>query len=839
MGPRFYEEYFMGLASSLNTALTGLSAAETTIDVVGNNLANANTVAFKQSQADFATQFLQTMSLGSAPTENSGGTNPRQTGLGTMVAEITPDFTQGTIQVSSSPTDLAIQGDGFFIVQGDAGEQLYTRNGIFKLNAENEMVSITGQRMLGYGVDENFEVNTAGLAPITIPLGSAAVAQATRNVYLEGQLSPTGDIANKAEQIQTAVLGNGSYTAPTGNGAAVQSIAPNVAGASTVGTSQAGGAMTAGNTYEYRFVYANQQYLPPPPFDPPALSESEISSVVSATVAAGDGSILLTDIPMDPIPAGPPPTYTFVRIYRRTQGGPDDYNFIDEIPVDPTADTYTDIMADAVATTQPTLDETHISGKYRYYVTFATAAGGPGAGVESRVALDVPPATINTLNGRIVLSDLPKADVADGWVVRRIYRSLATNENEFHFLTELPDGTSDASITDNFTDAQLVGRPELDMDGPKILPGTLLTDVLRRDSNGYHQLFHEGTLQFQAQKGGRTLAPKSFTIAADTTVQNLVEFMTQAMGIQTVGASQTDDPNVTVPPGGNVDVDGRLILTGNNGVDNRIQIPLSGVTMTYLQNGTTVSETVDMRWSQKQAAVGIGAITDTVVYDSIGSALPLRLTMVLDNRSGTETTYRWFADSADNTFGTTATIAVGTGTVTFDTSGNFKNAYQDSVNIYRDGFPVVNPLTFQLDFSRISGLATETNSLAVTRQDGSSAGTLSSFIVGEDGVVKGVFSNGVSRTLAQIRLARFSNPTGLEQRGLNLFATGVNSGLPVEGNPGSQGIGNIVAGAIELSNTDVGGSLIELILASTMYRGNARVITTVQQMFDELMALRR
>src|SRR3990172_2379009 len=133
----------MGLASALNTALTGLSASETTIDVVGNNLANSNTVGFKQSQADFATQFLQTMSLGSAPTDTSGGTNPRQTGLGAMVAEITPDFTQGTIQISSSPTDLAIQGDGFFIVQGNGGEELYTRNGIFKMNAQDELVKIT------------------------------------------------------------------------------------------------------------------------------------------------------------------------------------------------------------------------------------------------------------------------------------------------------------------------------------------------------------------------------------------------------------------------------------------------------------------------------------------------------------------------------------------------------------------------------------------------------------------------------------------------------------------------------------------------------------------------
>src|SRR5205809_747210 len=134
----------MGLASTLSTALTGLTAAETTLDVVGNNVANSNTVGFKESDAIFATQFVLTQSLGSAPTDTTGGTNPKQLGLGTQVAAIVPNFSQGTVQVSSSPSDLAIQGDGFFIVQGTTGEQLYSRNGIFSTNADNELVNVTG-----------------------------------------------------------------------------------------------------------------------------------------------------------------------------------------------------------------------------------------------------------------------------------------------------------------------------------------------------------------------------------------------------------------------------------------------------------------------------------------------------------------------------------------------------------------------------------------------------------------------------------------------------------------------------------------------------------------------
>src|SRR6185369_8207020 len=198
----------MGLASSLTTALTGMSAAETQVDVVGNNLANSQTVGFKESRSIFATQFLQTYSIGSGPSATNGGTNPRQVGLGTRVAEIAPKFTQGTVQISSSPSDLAIQGDGFFMVEDSSGARLYTRDGQFKTNADNELVTVTGHRLLGYGVNENFELQTTSLTSLRIPLGNASTAQATQNVQLQGVLTPSGDVADTAAVIESATLGD-------------------------------------------------------------------------------------------------------------------------------------------------------------------------------------------------------------------------------------------------------------------------------------------------------------------------------------------------------------------------------------------------------------------------------------------------------------------------------------------------------------------------------------------------------------------------------------------------------------------------------------------------------
>ena len=140
----------MGLTSALSTALTGMSAAETQIDVIGNNLANSQTVGFKASDTIFATQFLQTLSLGGGPSADNGGTNPRQIGLGVQVSEIAANHTQGTIEISSSASDLAIQGEGFFIVEGADKERLYSRNGIFKLNSEAELVN--SHRTASFGI---------------------------------------------------------------------------------------------------------------------------------------------------------------------------------------------------------------------------------------------------------------------------------------------------------------------------------------------------------------------------------------------------------------------------------------------------------------------------------------------------------------------------------------------------------------------------------------------------------------------------------------------------------------------------------------------------------------
>jgi len=831
----------MGLASALSTALTGLTAAETTIDVVGNNLANSNTVGFKASEANFATQFLQTRSLGSSPSANSGGTNPRQTGLGTMVADITPNFSQGTIEISSSPTDLAIQGDGFFVVEGGQGEELYTRNGIFKMNANNEIVTITGNRLLGYGIDEQFNIQTTLLQPIEIPLGAAAVAQATENVQLEGTLSPTGDVADTAEIIETGVLGDAQWTAPPAT------MTLRIAGVPIVlGTTMTGGTavpppvlpaanMTGGATYQYRVVFADGTS---PPL-PSAVNTESLASVdigpFPITLAAGEDMVDLAGVPVDPTG-----NYTARNIYRSDDGGVT-YNHVGTI-TDNVTTTYNDTMDDVTAGGRQTLNTDILNGAYRYFVTFADAPGGPGVGRESRPAPALVDSPLTSNSGRIQLRDLP-VDVSGQWSYRRIYRNLSTNDSSFHFVGEIADATTAGlTFTDSASDATIEANLQIDQEGEPITDGSLLVNVLLRDQLTYNPVFQEGTLEFTGVKGGRTLGAKTMEITATSTVQELYNFMEEAMGIREVPGPDPlniipdGDPSAaTVNPGGSVQ-GGRIRLVGNNGVANALDIGLSGLQLTDTAGSV---DTVILPFSSSQTAVGESAVTNFVAYDSLGIPLSIQLTTVMESRNSTSTTYRWFADSADNDPLAGVEIGCGTGLLTFDGEGNFVNATETAISVERRNVASASPLEFDLDFSQISGLSTDQSTLAVSRQDGSGAGILTSFIVGEDGTIRGVFSNGVTRNLGQIRMARFGNPSGLEQKGENLFASGVNSGLPVQGNPGQQGIGSIIAGAQELSNTDIGSNLIELILASTMYRGNTRVITTAQQMLDELLALRR
>jgi len=155
------------LNSVLNSSLSGMNAASLAVSVSANNLANSLTDGFKSSRPIFADQTPQTLSHG------SDGQNPTQVGSGVSVATIDRDHSQGTITLGDGPLDLALQGDGLFVLQGADGEHLYTRDGSFQFNADGELVSSSGTRVLGFNVDNDFQLDTSSLEPVRLPRNQA------------------------------------------------------------------------------------------------------------------------------------------------------------------------------------------------------------------------------------------------------------------------------------------------------------------------------------------------------------------------------------------------------------------------------------------------------------------------------------------------------------------------------------------------------------------------------------------------------------------------------------------------------------------------------------------
>lgn len=571
----------MGLTSAMNTSLNGLQLNEVTIDVIGNNVANAGTNGFKASRTLFSTQLSRTYAVGSAPSLTNGGTNPRQVGLGALNAAVQLDFNQGGITNSTSPSDLAIQGDGFFIVNAADGD-VYTRNGNFTLNADNKMVNSQGYVLQGYGVYEDHSINKTLTTDISIPLGELQIAAESENATIKGALFSSGTVASQGARLTSMAMYDGATVAPR--------------------------------------------------------------SVITGT--------------------------------------------------------------------------------------------------------------------------------------------------------------------------------------------TLLTNLFAADTGGT-ALFQSGeTLTFTPRKGGADVDVQTMTVGAGTTVQDYLDFLQSSYGVQTnSGLNPAYTGSSSWTPGLSVNGSGQLVIQGNLGLANDIDfLPAA------LQGST--SGTVDLNFAKSQSSNGESTVTQFVVYDSLGQPINVKLTAVLESFDTNKTTFRFYADSADDA---DTNIVIGNGIVEFDGQGKFITpTSQPSIQIDRPG-AANSPMSVNLDFSRVSGISTSAtgSTLALNSQDGSGPGTLTNFVIDEQGVINGVFDNGIIQVLGQITLARFANPQGLLQVGNDAFRVGVASGLPIKTTPGSLGAGTIRSGAIELSNTDIGRNLVDLIVASTQYRGNAKVISSVQQLTDELLLLNR
>lgn len=181
------------MLQALLSGIASIKAQQTRMNVIGNNLANVNTTAYKSSSVTFQDMIDQTITGASKPNATVGGRNPIQFGLGVAVAGTNIDNGQGSLNATNRPTDLAIQGNGYFMV-GNGSQVSYTRDGSFGLDANGDLVQrATGQRVLGWSADGSGNVDTTvpvgGSSWLNVPLGRLNAVQGTTQVTLAGNLN--------------------------------------------------------------------------------------------------------------------------------------------------------------------------------------------------------------------------------------------------------------------------------------------------------------------------------------------------------------------------------------------------------------------------------------------------------------------------------------------------------------------------------------------------------------------------------------------------------------------------------------------------------------------------
>lgn len=213
-----------------------------------------------------------------------------------------------------------------------------------------------------------------------------------------------------------------------------------------------------------------------------------------------------------------------------------------------------------------------------------------------------------------------------------------------------------------------------------------------------------------------------------------------------------------------------------------------------------------------EAAVGDQLVREIEVFDAAGAASSLSVTF-------TRTAAGWDTSAA------LAGGAAATGTMTF-TNGVLTGGGTMTVG------------GIGIDLSTVTGY-NGMNTIAAKSQNGAAAGTLESFSIGADGTITGSFSNGSKIAVAQVAMATFDNPDGLEKAGNTSYAASVNSGNAIIGTGGSAGFGTMSSGSLEMSNVDLSQEFTNLIIAQRGFQANSRIITTSDSVLEELVNLKR
>ncbi|EHZ4716583.1 flagellar hook protein FlgE [Campylobacter jejuni] len=853
---------------SLWSGVSGLQAHQVAMDVEGNNISNVNTTGFKYSRADFGTMFSQTVKIATAPTDGRGGSNPLQIGLGVSVSSTTRIHSQGSVQTTDKNTDVAINGDGFFMVSDDGGLTRYlTRSGDFKLDAYGNFVNNAGFVVQGWNINWDTQSIDSSRTPqnIFIDPGMHIPAAQSTEVAIKANLNSGLNIGTASRPLYSldSVHGFNQKTDETKDENDTGTTQFYTTSKNAVEVTEKG--VDAGSLFNANgqglnlrdgqgiwVSYADAKYstnqLGFNAFDPNlhqnqtaafwgnGNQKTSLDIVINGVVIQNDtiGSI---DEAIAYINTFTAPTDarqgTGVRAVKNADGSGIDF-------VNDNADGTTDNMKNInlVVNANNTAGEawtatwnaaTNTFNQYTQIqqnnASLWTATGGQ-AGTQN-----------NLTGGRSA-----QIITAHKYIYSSSPQTLPPMYNPDGGFNYIP-GTNAQPPAWNGTDAATIGSQNY---YNAVMNGSLLNTNIRtfHTTEDLREL-----LQRDARYGVDYDGSGKFA-AADVN-ENVKVVVNSSGAFSLTNVNKTSNSPTLTAPGGqgplnfgphnmNFNITAYTDERGTVSTNDAFTKIFKGLDGSF-PAGNQVKQSELLKLSAFSAGLEI--------YDSLGSKHTLEVQFVKqsttqDGGNEWQMIIRVPEPAEINTTGEGPNNII-VGTARFNNDGSLSNYNPRTINFSPNNGAAPNQqikLSFGTSGSN-DGLVSSNSASTLTGQatDGYTSGNLKpdAIRVDDKGNILGEFTNGKTFAVAKMAMASVANNSGLEEIGGNLFKVTANSGAIVVGEAGTGGRGEMKTSALEMSNVDLSRSLTELIIIQRGYQANSKTISTSDQMLQTLIQLKQ
>lgn len=817
---------------SLWSGVSGLQSHQVAMDVESHNIANVNTVGFKYSRANFSDQFSQTARPATAPEGELGGKNAMQIGLGTQIVSTQQIFSQGSIETTDSNTDMAIQGNGFFIVSPDGGlTRYYTRNGQFTRDSLGNFVDNNGYIVQGWMRDE--ETNTIDptgpIKNIVIEPGLSIPANATTEINYKGNLNSGNEIGSQSSPIYS--LDHHHGWVDKNNDGLINN------------NNELFGTTELGNSTENNENWA-EFYT-----DAKGNVKMHEKGVDLGVIFNDKGSSLNLRENQGIWVSYADAKYTSGPITVNAQNG---------------SNLNIDLNGVNIQGNVKTLDEIEalINAKQAQTGVSASIVNGNRLQLVNQNNTGT---TENMKNIKLVANAGNNANAVGGLIFG------GANQGQQAHLTGSATIITAYKYTYSKAAPDTATHEYNDATDRKVRTTEDLRRAMQTDARLYvnYNEGANGTTQILSANGPDSVAAWQnngvFTANATANRNDGVEVTINAQGQFSISNPAGDAWNEQDGDGdanNNDTIDSRdpanpAVNHNQTADDHTLTLTVTGFssdTVNVNQKLTDVFSSISGSLTSGSSSTKVSSAIKmashsmtTEVYDSLGTKHEVAIEFRKVEQTEENGT-RWsmvirVPEPAQINPDAPVYKNIITGEIRFKSDGSILGYQPSSITLTPNNGSSAGQ-TIALNFGTLGGFEgmrsydakSSTDNIA---QDGYKGGTLNDLRIDENGKIIGSFTNGRSLALAQVGMATFTNNNGLENLGGNVFGETANSGAAVIGAANSGARGKISGSALEMSNVDLSRAFTQLIVVQRGYQANSKTITTSDTMLNTLLQLKQ